>query len=210
MSAKNKGGRPRKYTAEQVEDAIERVEARDDVADGASVKEVMHEELGVSPGIDVTILDAEVQRICKVRAEEKAKLLVSKLPDPAREAAAGVGSEVARAVTNVLADQFERLGKESRKREAEIGADLRMFRQRVQDLEAQIAINDASYASQEEKTYGLMQQLAAKDAMIAGLNAEIAQLGRQDDLERRFVEIVKGFIAGNMLNECNCELKSPA
>lgn len=208
MSAKNKGGRPRKYTEEQVEDAIDRVEARGDVADGASVKEVMHEELGVSPGIDVTILHAEVQRICRVRAEENARLMVAKLPAPAKDAAVGVGNEVARAVTTVLAEQFDQLSMECRKREAELEADLRVFRRRIQDLEAQIVEHEASHAAQEEKNHDLTKQSTAKDVVIADLNAQIAQFGNDTDLEGRFVEIVRGFLSGNIQESCHEELKS--
>lgn len=208
MSAKNKGGRPRKYTGEQVEDAIDRVEARGDVADGASVKEVMHEELGVSPVIDVTILDAEVQRICRVRAEEKARLLVAKLPTPAKDAAVGIGNEIARAVTTVLAEQFDQLSMASLKREAELESDLRVFRRRIQDLEAQIAEHEASHAAREEKNHDLTKQSTAKDVVIADLNAQIAQFGNDADLKGRFVEIVRGFIAGNIQKNCDDELKS--
>lgn len=210
MSAKNKGGRPRKYTAEQVEDAIDRVEARGDVADGASVKEIMHEELGVSPGIDLTILHAEVQRICRVRTEEKARLMVAKLPAPAKDAAVGVGNKVARAVTTVLAEQFDQLSMESRKREAELEADLRVFRRRIQDLEAQIVEHEALHAAQEEKNHDLKKQSAAKDVVIADLNAQIAQFGNDTDLEGRFVEIVRGFLAGNIQESCHDDLKPPA
>ncbi|UWS78022.1 hypothetical protein N1037_12055 [Phaeobacter sp. G2] len=210
MSAKNKGGRPRKYTAEQVEDAIDRVEARGDVADGASVKEVMHEELGVSPGIDVTILDAEVQRISRVRAEEKARLLEAKLPASAKDAAVGVGNEVASAVTTVLAVQFDQLSMESQKREAELEADLRVFRRRILDLEAQIVEHEVSHAAQEEKNHDLTKQSAAKDVVIADLNAQIAQFGNDADLEGRFVEIVRGFLAGNVQKAFDHDLKPPA
>jgi len=210
MTAKNRGGRPRKYTSEQVEDAIDRVEAHGDIVDGASVKEVMHQELSVSPGIDVAILDAEVQRICRARAEERAKRLATMLPSSAKGAAIDVGNDVTRAVTAVLAEQFDHLNKESRKREAEIEADLRLFRQRVHDLEAKIEIQDASCADLEEKTHALMEQLTAKDAMITDLNAQISQLGRDNDLEGRFVEIVKGFIAGNVQNACDHDLKPSA
>ena len=210
MSAKSRGGRPRKYTAEQVEDAIDRVEARGDIANGASVKEVLHEELGVSPGIDVAILGAEVQRICHARAEERAKKLATMLPSSAKDAASEVGNEVARAVTTVLAEQFDQLNTESRNREAEIDADLRLFRRRVQDLEAQIAMQDTSYAALEEKNHDLIKQLATKDTVVSELNAQIAQLGRDDDLEGRFVEIVRGFLAGNMRKDRDDELKPSA
>lgn len=210
MSAKNKGGRPRSYTAEQVEDAIDRVEARGDIADCASVKDVMHEELGVSPGIDSAILKDEIERICHLRAEEKARLLVAKLPDPAKGAATGVGNEVARAVTAVLAEQFDQLNEESRKREGEIEADLRLFRRRVQGLEAQIAIHEASTATLEEENLNLADQLAAKDTEITALNAQIVQLGRDGDLEGRFVEIVRDFLAGNMQKGRDHELNPSA
>ncbi len=79
------------------------------------MKEVMREELGVSPGIYVANLDTEVQRICRVRADEKARLLVTKLPDPAKDAAANVGNEEARTVTAVLAEQFDQLSMEKPK-----------------------------------------------------------------------------------------------
>ena len=204
MSAKNKGGRPRSYTSEQVEDAIDRVEARGDIADCASVKGVMHEELGVSPGIDLTILKDEIERLCHLRAEEKAGLLVAKLPDPAKGAATGVGNEVARAVTAVLAEQFDQLNEESRKRESEIESDLRLFRRRVQGLEAQIAIHEASTATLEEENLNLA------DTEITALNAQIVQLGRDGDLEGRFVEIVRDFLAGNMQKGRDHELNPSA
>ena len=114
---------------------------------------------------------------------------------------------MARTVTTVLAEQFNQLNKEGRKREAEIEADLRMFRFRVQELETQIAIKDASYAAQEEKYYNLTEKLAAMDTVVAELNAQIAQLGRDDDLESRFVEIVRGFLAGNSQKHFEHELK---
>lgn len=127
MIEKNRGGRPRKYSDAQVVDAIERVEARGAVPTGAAVKGVMHADLGVSPGIDVGILDAEVQRICHERATEKAKKLAAKLPKSAKDASSTVGDDVTRAVTAVLAQQFDQLIKESRNREAELEADLRII-----------------------------------------------------------------------------------
>jgi len=205
MSAQNKGGRPRKYTPKQAEEAIDRIEARGNVADGASVKEVMHEELGVSPGIDVTILGAEVERICRVRAEERAKLLLAKLPARAKDAAVEVGNEITRAVTAVLAEQFDQLNRASRKREAELEEDLRVFRRRVQDLDAQIAEHEALHAADEEKNHDLAKQSAAKDVVIADLNAQVAQFGSDADLEGRFVEIVRGFLAGNIQKVCQDE-----
>ena len=125
MTERNKGGRPRKYTDAQVQEAIDKVEARGDVADGPMVKEVLRDDLGISPGIDVGILDGEVRRICQARAEETARKLAAKLPGPVKDAAVEIGSDVTRAVTNVLATQFDLLCIESRKREAEMDADLR-------------------------------------------------------------------------------------
>lgn len=202
MSDKNKGGRPRKYSSEQVEVAIARVEDRGKPTTGASVKEVLHNEFGVSAGIDVTILDAEVQRLRQVRAEERARELSAMLPTSTREAASEVGTEVTRAVTAVLAEQFYQLNKESRAREAELEADLRVFRRRVRELEAQIAVRDTSYATLETNNHDLEEQAKMKDAEISKLSAQITQLARDGDLEGRFVEIVKGFIAGNIQATC--------
>lgn len=210
MPEKSNGGRPKNYTPEQVEEAVARVEARGGIADGASVKKVMVKELGVSHGIDATILDGDVKRICRVRAEERAIMLAAKLPESAKGAAIGVGNEVARAVTAVLAEQFDQLKEESQKREAEMDADLRMFRRRVQDLEAQIATHESSSAALEEKNHDLTEQLTAKDTVIADLHDQIAQLSRDTDLEGRFVEIVRGFLAGNVQKGCDTELNPSA
>jgi len=202
MSDKNKGGRPRKYTSEQVEVAIGRVEDRGEPATGASVKEVLHNEFGVSAGIDVTILEAEVQRLRQVRAEERARELAAMLPISTREAASEVGTEVTRAVTAVLAEQYYQLNKKSKEREAELEADLRVFRRRVRELEAQIAVRDTSYATLETNNHDLEEQVKMKDTEISKLRAQIIQFGRDADLEGRFVEIVRGFLAGNIQTAC--------
>jgi 5,10-methylenetetrahydrofolate reductase len=62
----------------------------------------------------------------------------------------------------------------------------------------------------EEENHDLKEQLTAKDNVIAGLNDQITQLGRDADLEGRFVEIVRAFIAGNVQKGCDQDLKPPA
>ncbi|QIE55160.1 hypothetical protein G5B40_06670 [Pikeienuella piscinae] len=73
MIEKSKGGRLREYTEAQAPQGIESVEARGDIADGATMKQAMRDELGVSPGSDAGILDAEVRRICQKRDQAMAK-----------------------------------------------------------------------------------------------------------------------------------------
>lgn len=46
--------------------------------------------------------------------------------------------------------------------------------------------------------------------VIADLNAQIAQFGRDADLEGRFVEIVTNFLAGNVQKAFDHDLKPPA
>ncbi|WP_340110338.1 hypothetical protein [Pikeienuella sp. HZG-20] len=201
MIEKSKGGRPRKYTEAQVLKGIASVEARGDIADGATVKQAMRDELGVSPGIDAGILDAEVRRICQERDEAKAKRLAEMLPSAAKAAAAGIGDEVARAMTAALAIQFDELSRESRAREAELDADLRMFRQRIQELEADLASKETSAAEMEEDIAEMSKQEVAKDALIADLNAQIDQQSRDDDLEARLITFMKQMIANEAMKE---------
>lgn len=157
--------------------------------------------LGVSPGIDVNILDAEVRSLCKARADKAVKKLVAKLPNSAKYAATGIGDDVARAVTAVLAVEFDQLGEESRKRETEIEIDLRIARQRNQELEAQVALKDAATAELEEQNHTLQKEGSTKDATIAELKAEIVQNSREIDLKAQMVAILKDVIANNALVE---------
>lgn len=197
MTAKNRGGRPRKYTAEQVQDAIDRVEARGDVANGAIVKEVLHEELGVSPGIDVGILDVEVQRICLARSEEKERRLVAKLPGSAKDAANGVGQDVTRAIVALLATQFDILGKESSQRVAERESDLSIFRNRVQCLDAEISAKNEVIADLEEAVHVLTEHGKGKDATIVDLQAQIAAKNHDDEIEIRLLAMMQDLMAKN-------------
>lgn len=137
---------------------------------------------------------------------------MANLSSPAKAAANVVGNGVARTVTMVLPEQFDHFKKGSRKREAEIEADLRIFRHRVQKLEMQIAVKvkDASYATQEEKIYNLVEQLTAIETIVTDLNTKIAQLKRDIDFGSRFVETVGELLSANAVSDFNSNQEPPA
>lgn len=189
-------------------EGIDRVEALGQTPSGASVKTVLRDELGVSPGIDVHILDDEVARLCQARAEEKARSLAANLPRATKHAASEIGDDVARAVTAVLAAEFDHLNKESRTREADLETDLRIARQRNKDLEAQTAKKDAEIAKLEGENHELLKQATAKDAMIAALKADIVQQSRENTLEAQMVAILRDVISNNGLEPRDGDLKA--
>ncbi|WP_353472495.1 hypothetical protein PVT71_00260 [Salipiger sp. H15] len=203
MTEKNKGGRPRKYNDAQVQEAIDRIEARGAVADGAAVKNLLRDEFGVSPGIDAGILDGEFRRICAARAEEKARKLAAKLPASAKSAAADIGKDVIRAVTAMLAKQFDDLGKESREREEELEADIRVFRQRIHDLEEQVNKRDTALAELEMENHGLKEQAKKTDAKILLLKAKIATHDRNNEIETRLASLIEDIVAKNATAPAN-------
>jgi len=196
MSEQNRGGRPRKYTQTQIEEAIDRIEALGGVPSGATVKQVMRDELGVSPGIDANILDAEVRRICANREEDRARRLAANLPRSAKSAAVGVGSEVTRAVTAFLATQFDELTNESRRREAELKADLGVFRLRVQELVHLVEGKEAVCASLEEEIHNLREQAKQQDEKLMVAMQEIAEHRREAALETQVVALMEKLMQG--------------
>lgn len=187
MADKSKGGRPPKYTEEQVRLSIELAEARGLEPSADAVKSIMCSNFEVSSGINAQSLAGEIRRILVAREAEEARVLMEKLPTAAKYAAATIGTQVQQSLVEFMAREFDGLRKEARQRELEREEDLRIAHARMADLESDLAESNGLREAAEDEAESLRAQAEANAAVIGEMKRQISEQGSLEDLLTKLV-----------------------
>lgn len=161
-------GRPRSYTPQDVERAIDVAEERWGKATPNEVKRVLVDDFGMKATVRPETLEAEVTRILADRERRQEEALIHQLPEPTRIAIAEAAAAMERLMSVTCGRQaaqaeaahVARLDEESRHR-------LELIR-RLGEIEAE---RDQALATAQ----ALEAKLAAKDAVIETKTSQLTK-----------------------------------
>lgn len=197
----SKGGRPAQYSREQLDAAIDILQARGQPVQPVAVKAALCEEFDLSPGINLQSLARELDARLAERAESHRREQVAMLPEAAVAAVRGqVGlleRELLGALGRLRADLAQEAGKEAAawaaecrhlaarcdepKEEAREAEDeIAALRRQVADLNAERDAAIARVGEAEAEVRVLADRLAARQSVRDELMGLVAALERRD------------------------------
>ena len=180
-----KNGRPASYTDEDIIACIEILEKEGRPVTGDSVKKVMCERLGRSPGINAQSLAKEVERVLEECEIERNAKLIANLTEDSKLSAIAIGQRITKDVTLQLALEFKKLQGTTEKHLIEKDEDLRVQRDQIRGLSTRIEEKDEEIANLERANADLSEQLALVSAETAALRAQVDKLKGEEEFERR-------------------------
>ena len=205
MAETKKQGRPRGYTEDQVVRAIETVEAAGREPTGDTVKSVMCEMFGVSAGVNTQTLNEVVRDLVAERHERHMKTLVARLPTGLRQAALEFGRATEIRMLHALAPQFSVLETEAATEAEARALDNQALRAQVRDLRAELGERETHVANLEQERVDAQARIAALEADVAGLQAQLTQRKDGDDfcadLLARMREMIEGQSKGAQVRQ---------
>lgn len=180
-----KNGRPASYTDEDIIACIEILEKEGRPVTGDSVKKVMCERLGRSPGINAQSLAKEVERVLEECEIERNAKLIANLTEDSKLSAIAIGQRITKDVTLQLALEFKKLQGTTEKHLIEKDEDLRVQRDQIRGLSTRIEEKDEEIANLERANADLSEQLALVSTEAADLRAQVDKLKGEEEFERR-------------------------
>jgi regulator of replication initiation timing len=201
---KNAGGRPPRYSLDQVHTAITRLindgTPRDEI-DAAGVKAVLCEQHGITKGIDTRSLEAPVAHVLASIAEEEEDRLIAAMPDT-------VGASVESVVGAMTRELQLLVGRQNAVCLAQAQEECEVLRRdktnanwRIKELERQVQdqareIADMAYLSEQ------------KHAENAALQSDMAQLRTEFERLQRAENPVEKLLSELKKSEARDEIRS--
>ena len=201
---KNAGGRPPRYSLDQVHTAITRLindgTPRDEI-DAAGVKAVLCEQHGITKGIDIRSLEAPVAHVLASIAEEEEDRLIAAMPDT-------VGASVESVVGAMTRELQLLVGRQNAVCLAQAQEECEVLRRdktnanwRIKELERQVQdqareIADMAYLSEQ------------KHAENAALQSDMAQLRTEFERLQRAENPVEKLLSELKKSEARDEIRS--
>ena len=191
MSQINRGGRPAKYSSEQVEIVIGMLEGRGRTPTGEAVKTALVTEFGVSSGINLQSLEAEIARQIDIREARRAAARIEILPAGAKIAANELGDELRARLVDFMAREFEAMRREASHQLVAKEADLGILRRRVLCIEQSLDAAAADVARLEASNERLKTQVAKLQETNRRQSAKLATKKREATFRNEMKGIVR-------------------
>ena len=201
---KNTGGRPPRYSLEQVHAAItgliNRGTPREDI-DAAAVKIVLCEQYGITKGIDARSLEGPVDHVLSSIAEEEENRLIQVLPETARASIESVVGSMTRELQLLVARQNAVCFAKAQEECEELRRDKTNANWRIKELETQVH-------DQAQQIADLSDLNEKKQAENEKLQSDVTDLRNEIELLRKARNPVDQLLSELKRSDARDEIRS--